>query len=264
MIRPRHLDRRGFLALLRACKERPRLTARRDYFLIYLAGRTGLREAELLATRVRDLSLETDPPFVSVDSLKQRRKPAVDGRKGKKPRPPAPDQVLLEATTVKRSRRYIAGVLRQTLGRAARPNDHLFPSTVQVMRAIRLVERCRSEDPHAVPDVASELNAAIMGPTRPMSVRNVRRIFAFYARRARLRPGVSFHSLRHFRGMTVYHASGRDLEFTRQQLRHRFISSTQQYLGVDPEQERRYLDALERGATTRPTRSPAAPPLRST
>ncbi len=78
-----------------------------------------------------------------------------------------------------------------------------------------------------------------------MSTRNARRIFAVYRRRAHLRPGITLHSLRHYRGTVLLRATG-DLEFVRQQLRHRFISSTQRYLHVDPERERKYLAALER------------------
>lgn len=209
MNRRRALDRRGFLALLRACKDRKRLTARRDYFLIYFAGRTGLRASELLATRVRDLSLGTDPAFVHVATLKQRRAKR--------------DQVLLEPRTVKRARTYLRRVLPGFLGGAPGPDDPLFPS--------------------GGPAPSGELRSAA-----PMKLRNVSRIFAVYARRARLRAGVSFHSLRHFRGMTLYRVSGHDLEFTRQQLRHRHLSTTQHYLGVDPELERKYLDALDRRA----------------
>jgi integrase/recombinase XerD len=200
--RPRHLDRRAFLALLRACKDRKRLSARRDYFLIYLAGRTGLRASELLALRVSDLSLGTDPAFVHVGTLKQRKRQR--------------DQVLLEPRVVKRARTYLRRVLPKLL-----PIHHadspLFPG------------------PQRPPLIE-----------RPMTLRNVSRIFAVYARRARLRPGISFHSLRHYRAMTLYRTTKGDLEFVRQQLRHRFLSSTQAYLGVDPEHERAYLSALDR------------------
>jgi len=198
------LDRRGFLALLRAAKDRTRTTARRDYFLIYLAGRTGLRASELLALRVADLSLDTDPPFLWVLTLKQRRRQR--------------DQVLLEARTARRARTYLSRVLPRLLGgMKPTPTDPMFPAPVMGARA-----------------------------PRAMSLRNVSRIFAVYAGRARLRPGVTFHALRHFRAWTLQTASHGDLEFTRQQLRHRFISSTQRYLGVTPEQEARYLRALDR------------------
>lgn len=197
------LDRRAFLALLRAAQDRTRTTARRDYFLIYMAGRTGLRASELLSLRVADLRLDTDPPFVWVCTLKQRRRQR--------------DQVLLEARAAKRARTYLSRVLPRLLRMAPGPNDHLFPAPVVGGR-----------------------------PPRAMSLRNVSRIFAVYARRAGLRPGVTFHALRHFRAWTLQTASRGDLEFVRQQLRHRFLSSTQRYLGVTPDQERRYLRALDR------------------
>lgn len=199
-VRPK-LDRRGFRALLAAAKDRRRTSARRDYFLIYLAGRTGLRASELLALRVRDLHLDTDPAFVSVSTLKQRKRQI--------------DQVLLEPRVVKRCRTYLRRVLPK-LHPIAHDGSPLFP-----------------------------------GPQRPplleraMSIRNVDRIFAVYARRARLRPGVTFHALRHYRGWSLLTATG-DVEFTRQQLRHRFLSSTQRYLGVTPEQEARYLRRLDK------------------
>jgi integrase len=206
-VRPRYLDRRGFLALLRAAKERRRLTARRDYFLIYFMGRTGLRCSEALALRVRDLWLDADPPFVSVGTLKQKKKQT--------------DQVLLDARAARAARRYLRGTLRRLLRLgmvAPRPGDPVFPAP---------------------------RNRAGHDGRPPMSDRNARRIFDVYRRRAHLRPGITLHSLRHYRGTQLLRASG-DMEFVRQQLRHRFISSTQRYLHVDPERERHYLARLDR------------------
>lgn len=229
MNRPRRLDRRGFLSLLRAAKDRRRLTARRDFFLLYFAGRTGLRASECLALRVKDLEILIDPPFVWVDSLKQRprRIAAIGG--GKRTIGPRRDQVLLEPRVVKRTRTYLRRVLPDILRREVFGADYVFPA-----------QRRRSGW------VSSAGNASVAPPTRPMSLRNLDRLFSFYARRVGLRPGISFHSLRHYRAMTLYTVSKHDLEFTRQQLRHRDLRTTQVYLGVDPETERRYIERLDR------------------
>ncbi len=202
----RYLDRRGFVALLRVIKERRRLTARRDYFLIYFLGRTGLRCSEALALRVRDVHLDTDPAYVQVETLKQRKKQT--------------DQVLLEPRTVRAARRYLSRALPRLLSRPVDPSDPLFTVRVETRDGWRIV-------PVAMGD------------------RNARRIFEVYRRRARLAPGVTLHSLRHYRGTELLRATG-DMEFVRQQLRHRFISSTQRYLHVDPERERLYLARLDR------------------
>ncbi len=208
MTTQRYLDRRSFVALLRAARERERrVTARRDHFLIYLLGRTGLRCSEALALRVKDLHLDTDPPYLDVLTLKRRK--------------PVHDQVVIEQRTVRQARRYVNAVLPKLLHRVARYGaDPLFPIPIR---------RCCEAGP----------------VTKAMGSRNARRIFDVYRRRAKLPAWVTLHSLRHYRGSELLRAS-KDLRWVQQQLRHRFISSTQRYLHVDPELQRRYLAKLDR------------------
>lgn len=197
MIGRRYLDHRGFMALLRACSERNRVTSKRDYFLIYFLGRTGLRISEFLALTPRSFSLDSDPPFVRVVSLKRR------GRRGI-------DPVLLEDRVVRLTRTYINKTMPGLSLRTGAKLPVLMPAS----------------------------------SGRPMTARNASYLFQQYARRARLREGITLHSLRHYRTTTLMQTTG-DLEFVRQQIRHRNLSTTQQYLHVDPTLERKYLQRLD-------------------
>ena len=124
------------------------------------------------------------------------------------------DDVYLDRTTTARLERWIAHGLRRCLGRKARPTDPIFPAAFGALEAARMTRR------------------------------NGTRIFRFYAKRANLRAGITLHSLRHHSGTATYHATG-DLQFVRQQLRHRRLTSTQVYLHSDPERVRGYLEQLE-------------------
>ena len=124
------------------------------------------------------------------------------------------DDVYLETTVVRRLRRWLKHGLPRALGRMPEAGDPLIPGAFG----------------HALPGRMTRRNAA--------------RIFHFYARRAQLPQGVSLHSLRHYRGSVLYHAT-KDLEFTREQLRHARLSSTQRYLHQTPQQVQGYLEELE-------------------
>lgn len=125
------------------------------------------------------------------------------------------DDVYLDRATAARLERWLRIGLPRCLRRRARPDDPIFPAAFGALEAA------------------------------PMTRRNATRIFRFYARRAALPPGITLHSLRHFRGTTLYEVT-RDLEFTREQLRHRSLDSTRQYLHKSPEQVQADLDELER------------------
>lgn len=124
------------------------------------------------------------------------------------------DDVYLEERVARQVRRWIDRTLPRILERQVQPADPLIP--------------------------------AAFGMYEPgfMSRRNATRIFRFYARRAQLPAGITLHSLRHYRGSTLYDTT-KDLEFTREQLRHARLSSTQTYLHNSPAKVRRYLDELE-------------------
>ena len=205
---PRMMEQKHFRALLRACKDRHRNTAKRDFHLFLFLGRTGLRISEALSLRVRDLYLAHDPPFCAVRTLKRK-----DSRI---------DEVLLDAPASRGIARYLRRVLPAVLGRRVYDQDALFPAGLR----------------HRWP-TAGEID-----PDRPpMTRRNALELFRYYARRAGLPPGMTLHSLRHYRGTQLYEKT-RDLEFTREQLRHARLDTTQQYLHTSPEQIRRHLERL--------------------
>lgn len=73
------------------------------------------------------------------------------------------------------------------------------------------------------------------------------RIFSTYAQLAGLSPYISFHSLRHGRGMRVYSMTGGDLVATKDALRHRDIKTSQIYASLDEETRNKYKKSLEKG-----------------
>lgn len=74
-----------------------------------------------------------------------------------------------------------------------------------------------------------------------LSRRRARGLFKHYAHLAGLNSKLSFHSLRHFRGVQLYSAH-RDIQLVKESLRHRRISSTEVYVVA--------VNALERAAKT--------------
>ena len=125
------------------------------------------------------------------------------------------DEVFLDAPAARSIRRYLLRVLPKILGRPVFEQDSLWPAS----RGIRSV------------------------PCRPMSRRNALELFRYYARRCAFPPGMTLHSLRHYRGSQLYEKTG-DLKFTQGQLRHAQLGSTQIYLHTTPAQIRRHLDRL--------------------
>lgn len=196
-----------FSALMRAVAASRTWGGRRDAFLFHFLARTGLRISEALELRVEHLYLDQDPPFVLVRTLKRRR------RSGK-PAPPR-DHVYLDAETATRARRHVAMLYQDAGIRFAHkePRIPLFQA--------RPAKRGRAE--------------------RPMSSRNAAAVLKTWLRRAGLPSSVSLKAFRHYRSTTLLRRTG-DLEFTRSQLRHASVSTTQIYLHTDPELVRGHLE----------------------
>lgn len=73
------------------------------------------------------------------------------------------------------------------------------------------------------------------------------RIFSTYAHLAGLSENISFHSLRHGRGMRLYSITDGDLIAVRDALRHKDIKTTQIYASMDADTINKYKKALEKG-----------------
>lgn len=69
-----------------------------------------------------------------------------------------------------------------------------------------------------------------------ISERTARYIFALYAQRARIRPILSFHCLRHFCGLMVYDLSKGNIKTVQSMLRHRSEKTSWTYSHVSFEQ----------------------------
>lgn len=130
-----------------------------------------------------------------------------------KKRKPVTDEVYLDRPLVAALKRYIRSTLPGLLGSQVWPDSPLFPSRFRTVMVL------------------------------PMTRRNALALFRYYARRAQLPAGVTLHSLRHFRGTYLYSRT-RDLEFTREQLRHSDLKITQGYLHQSPEVLKGYLSRL--------------------
>lgn len=152
---------------------------------------------------------------LKVEDLVLTARPAFVRVKTLKKRKPAPgwDDVLLTPSTVRHARLYIE---HQLVRPACGLERFLFP------------RRWRKVWPADV----------------SMTRRNASKLFREYARRAGLPPTATLHSLRHYRGTVLYHTT-KDLEFTREQLRHSDLESTKEYLHNSPGRVRGYMAQLD-------------------
>ncbi len=80
---------------------------------------------------------------------------------------------------------------------------------------------------------------------KTMSLGHVNRIFNTYAAAAGLDPKISFHSLRHSRGVRMYSMS-KDLVLCKDALRHKNVATTQIYAKLDQEAKENYRKMLEK------------------
>ncbi len=81
----------------------------------------------------------------------------------------------------------------------------------------------------------------------PISLGHINRIFNTFAHFAGLNPRLSFHSLRHNRGVKVW-SMFKDLVAVKNALRHSDIKASQIYADLDSEQRSEYKKALEKKA----------------
>lgn len=207
----RAMSERQFKALIRAAASRRYVTAARDRFLFYFLGKTGLRITEALSLTVADLYLDADPPFLRVLTIKRKK--------------PRHDEIYLDANAARLCRFYIARTLPQLYARS-----------------------CKADQAWPGPACPLFLAGARGRPTKAMGRRNATFIFRTYARLAGLPPTIVLHSLRHYRGTMLLRRTA-DLEFTRQQMRHRSLRTTAVYQHADPERVAGYLDKLTEGET---------------
>lgn len=78
-----------------------------------------------------------------------------------------------------------------------------------------------------------------------MSGGHVNRIFNTYCIQAGLSKKISFHTLRHLRGVRVY-SLFKDMTVTKDALRHKDVKTTQVYAGLDEETRLEYKEKLEK------------------
>jgi integrase/recombinase XerD len=198
------LNTRQFTALVRAAAARRHPNAPRDRFLFYFLGKTGLRITEALSLRVSDFFL-TDTGGTAFVRVRTLKQKAARH-----------DEVLLDAHAARLCRHYFDKVLPRQLGREVKAYDSPFSSRGRA--------RC-------------------FGHAQPMTRRGALFLFRTYARLAALPLEATLHSLRHYRGTMLLRTTG-DMEFTRVQLRHRSIRSTQVYQHIDPDSVAEYMKRM--------------------
>lgn len=79
---------------------------------------------------------------------------------------------------------------------------------------------------------------------QPISTSMIRKIFNRWLMEAGLPPAVSFHALRHGRGVMIWNES-KDIELVRRQLRQTSLGSTQRYVHLSEAATRQYEKRLE-------------------
>lgn len=194
--RDRFLTRDDFRKLLQAAKQSR--NPERDYMLFCLAGNLGLRVSEAVGLRLGDFHFRGQEPFLRIRTAKQRVETL--------------DDLPLHPTLERAAKLYLVD-----LGRRARLR---FPGV-----AGKVLVRGRS----SLCLFPSETSSF-----RPLTTRAAEKAFDAAAARAGLRPGFSFHALRHYRGVRVY-AETRDVLVVKRLLRHRSLHSSFLYMHLDPE-----------------------------
>lgn len=217
---------------------------RRDYALIFLSGALGMRVGEVCLFERRHFDIEHD--VIHAPTLKQSEKITficpknmADGSAcGRKSR------VRLSAAG-KEHKCYRCG---QT-------------SKVQELRPGQVDKGVAEVDIDIIePKTAAFIINCLDEWMRPdqrwlfegrdnyhLSKGHARRIFNTHAVAAGLDPNISFHSLRHHRGVTVY-SLFKDTILCRDALRHKDVATTQIYAALDQEQKQTYREKLNEKA----------------
>ena len=226
-----------FVAILKACEDTKTVNPKwfRDYVAIYLACQLGLRRAEaclLKKEHFRDL----DHSVIYVPTVKKSEKISVQcnapgcGRKirvkssraGKESRCPKCGQMSV-----------IPVRLGLKTGPVEIPLDIITEDDVGVIEAY--LESMRPDQ--------EWLFEGRKG--YHVSTGYLNKIFNTYANLAGCDPKLSFHSLRHNRGMRVY-SLFQDVVLTRDALRHSDVSATNFYARIDPERKKKVKEGLRR------------------
>lgn len=84
-------------------------------------------------------------------------------------------------------------------------------------------------------------------PKYHLSKGHISKIFNTFAAAVGLDPKISFHSLRHCRGVTVY-SQFKDMVLCKSALRHKNVATTQIYADLDLEQKQHYREELNKKA----------------
>lgn len=189
--RDRFLTQADFRKLLAASK-RSR-NPDRDHMLFCLAGNLGLRVSEVTGLRLGDFHFGKKP-FVRVRTAKQRVETLDD----------LPLHPLLERAV----KLYLV-----ELGKRALVRFKSLPKPGKFLARHR-------------PDLC--LFPGDRTPLGPLTTRAAEKAFKQAAKAAGLRPRVSFHALRHYRGATVYAATS-DLSEVKAAMRHRSFHSSLVY-----------------------------------
>ncbi|MFH1398987.1 MAG: tyrosine-type recombinase/integrase [Candidatus Woesearchaeota archaeon] len=202
--REKYIILEEFKALLLAARDNDR-----DYMMLYLTGNLGLRVGELIRLRRQDFHYKEK--YISIPTLKQETK--VGSSKGTIKQGELPKKYIdipLDEGMTEKIKEYI--INHRIMG-------WLFLDNEKVRGA------ARAKRSH-VPDWKAK------------------RIFKKYARKAKLNPHYSIHSLRHFKGIETY-KQFKDIRAVMVMLRHRSPRSSYVYTTMDLEGKRTLIKDMK-------------------
>lgn len=219
----------------------------RDYAIIFLGAALGMRVGEIILLERRHFEDMDQYDVIHLPTLKQSEKVQFICRGTNVRGEPCGRKVRVKVSSAGKPHEcYRCGHISEVP--EPRSGNHSSSGVVEV--DIEIVE------PQTVGFILDYL-ANEMRPDQRflfegkkgyhLSSGHCNRIFNTYAGRAGLDPKISFHSLRHNRGVKVY-SLFKDMVLCKQALRHKDVATTQIYADLDNEQRMRYREELSRKA----------------
>lgn len=221
-------------ALLKAVEAQDGMMRHRDHALFFLAYYLGLRVGE--AVLLKRSHLRLDQGTVMVPTLKCQPKAAFQCSACHR-------KLHLRLRQTEAEHRCLCGAV-STVPAAKDVQVKAFTEREPAFVEAHVVEYLRRLDAN-LPRGQTWLFASERGNGH-LSRRRASWLFKYYARLAGLPHRMSFHSLRHGRGMAVWSAS-HDQQLVRQQLRHTSLKSSEVYVHLSPERLAAYKAEMEKG-----------------
>jgi integrase len=219
---------------------------RRDHAMVYCGYYLGMRAGEICIMTRRALR-DLDAGVVYIQTLKQANEARIACK----------DCSRTYKVKYGRGEREMGGACPRCTCYNPLPDDaERSPPEVEVRIMEKGVAKYLREFSKATPRKQEFMFTSLTRKNIPLTPRHLNRIFGTYCNKAGLSAKISFHALRHGRGVVVWEAT-HDLKFLQECMRHKSLNSSEIYMHISPGKLTEYkgrLDGLLAGtAGQRPT-----------